>query len=134
MEKHLSQMTLEELIRPEGIRCSCGKVHRCGLKWFKTGSGIIRELSKQGGQIISTGGGAVLRPENVSALRQNGRLFWLNRDPDALVPTDDRPLADTAAKMKRLWLEREPVYRAAADEMIPVTGTPESAADDIESR
>lgn len=44
MEKHLSQMTLKELIRPEGIRCSCGKVHRCGLKWFKTGSGIIREL------------------------------------------------------------------------------------------
>ena len=44
MEKHLSEMTLKELIRPEGIRCSCGKVHRCGLKWFKTGSGIIREL------------------------------------------------------------------------------------------
>ena len=97
-------------------------------------SAVIRNLSRQGGQIISTGGGAVLRPENVAALRQNGRLFWLNRDPDALVPTDDRPLADTAAKMKRLWLEREPVYRAAADEIIPVTGTPESAADDIESR
>ena len=97
-------------------------------------SAVIRNLSRQGGQIISTGGGAVLRPENVTALRQNGRLFWLNRDPDALVPTDDRPLADTAAKMKRLWLEREPVYRAAADEIIPVTGTPESAADDIESR
>ena len=32
-------------------------------------SEIIRALSKQGGQIISTGGGAVLRPENVTALR-----------------------------------------------------------------
>ena len=85
----------------------------------------------RGGQIISTGGGAVLRPENVTALRQNGRLFWLNRDPDALVPTDDRPLADTADKMKRLWVEREPVYRAAADEIIPVTGTPEQTAAQI---
>ena len=95
---------------------------------------IIRALSKQGGQIISTGGGAVLRPENVTALRQNGRLFWLDRDPEALVPTDDRPLADTAEKMKQLYRVREPVYRAAADEIIPVTGTPEEAADTIESR
>ena len=95
---------------------------------------IIRALSKQGGQIISTGGGAVLRPENVTALRQNGRLFWLDRDPEALVPTDDRPLADTAEKMKQLYRVREPVYRAAADEIIPVTGTPENAADNIESR
>ena len=97
-------------------------------------SEIIRELSKQGGQIISTGGGAVLRPENVNALRQNGRLFWLDRDPEALVPTDDRPLADTAEKMKQLYRVREPIYRAAADEIIPVTGTPENAADNIESR
>ena len=91
-------------------------------------SAVIRELSKQGGQIISTGGGAVLRPENVTVLRQNGRLFWLNRSPEDLVPTEDRPLADTQAKMKQLYLEREPVYRAAADEIIPVTGTPQQTA------
>ena len=97
-------------------------------------SEVIREVSKQGGQIISTGGGAVLRPENVTALRQNGRLFWLDRNPDDLVPTEDRPLADTDAKMKQLYLEREPVYRAAADEIIHVNGTPEDTAGRIESR
>ena len=91
-------------------------------------SEVIRELSLQGGQIISTGGGAVLRPENVTVLRQNGRLFWLDRDPDSLVPTDDRPLADTVAKMKALYQEREPIYRASADVIIPVFGTPESTA------
>ena len=95
---------------------------------------VVREVSKQGGQVISTGGGAVLRPENVTALRQNGRLFWLDRNPDDLVPTDDRPLADTEAKMKQLYLEREPVYRAAADEVIHVNGTPEDTAGEIESR
>ena len=92
---------------------------------------IIRELSKQGGQIISTGGGAVLRPENVITLKQNGRLFWLDRDPDSLIPTDDRPLADTAEKMKQLYIAREPVYRAAADEAIVVTGSPEQTAAQI---
>ena len=97
-------------------------------------SEVVREVSKQGGQVISTGGGAVLRPENVTALRQNGRLFWLDRNPDDLIPTDDRPLADTEAKMKQLYLEREPVYRAAADEVIHVNGTPEDTAGEIESR
>ena len=96
-------------------------------------SAVIRRLSKQGGQIISTGGGAVLRPENVTALRQNGRLFWLDRSPDDLTPTEDRPLADTDAKMKLLYHERQPIYRAAADVTIPVTGTPEETAGRIES-
>ena len=44
MEKHLSEMTLEELTSPGGIRCSCGKIHRCGLAWFKTGTGVLRLL------------------------------------------------------------------------------------------
>ena len=97
-------------------------------------SEVIRDVALQGGRIISTGGGAVLRPENVNALRQNGRLFWLDRDPESLVPTADRPLADTAAKMKQLYARREPVYRSAADEIIPVRGTPEDIAGIIESR
>ena len=97
-------------------------------------SDVIRGLAMQGGQVISTGGGAVLRPENVTMLRQNGRLFWLDRNPDTLIPTDDRPLADTVEKMKKLYQEREPVYRAAADEIIAVQGSPEETAGEIESR
>ena len=89
---------------------------------------VIREVSLLGGQILSTGGGAILRTENVTALRQNGRLFWLDRNPDDLVPTDDRPLADTEAKMKQLYQTREPLYRAAADVIIPVAGSPADVA------
>ena len=94
-------------------------------------SEVIRNLSLRGGMIVSTGGGAVLRPENVTALRQNGRLFWLDRAPDALIPTDDRPLADTADKMKRLYAERQPVYNSAADEIIPVHDVPEKITEMI---
>ena len=89
---------------------------------------VIREVSLLGGQILSTGGGAILRTENVTVLRQNGRLFWLDRNPDDLVPTDDRPLADTEAKMKQLYQTREPLYRAAADVIIPVAGSPADVA------
>ena len=94
-------------------------------------SEVIRDVSLQGGQVLSTGGGAILRPENVTVLRQNGRLFWLDRNPEDLIPTDDRPLADTDAKMKQLYRVRKPLYQAAADETIPVSGTPEITADII---
>ena len=97
-------------------------------------SEIIAEVSAKGGQIIATGGGAVLRKGNVRALRRNGRLVLLERAAEALTPTDDRPLADTREKMDRLWKEREPVYRAAADFTVCPGGTPEEAAREIESR
>ena len=84
--------------------------------------------------LLATGGGAVLRAENVEALRRNGRLFWLDRAADDLVPTDDRPLADSREKMKALYEARRPVYRATADETVPVRGTAEDAARVIESR
>jgi len=97
-------------------------------------SEVIAEVSARGGQIIATGGGAVLRPENVTALKQNGRLILLDRPAEELVPTADRPLADTREKMDRLRRERGPVYRAAADCVISLHGTPEEAAREAESR
>lgn len=41
MDKHLSDMTLEEILRPEGHDCSCGKKHRCDLKYLKVGKGVV---------------------------------------------------------------------------------------------
>ena len=97
-------------------------------------SKVIGEVSSRGGQIIATGGGAVLRPENVRALKRNGRLILLERPAEELIPTADRPLADTQEKMDRLRKEREPVYRMAADCTVRLDGTPEKAAAEIESR
>ena len=108
---------------------------RYGEKHFRDlESEVIREAAARAGVIISTGGGAVLREENVDALRRNGRLVWLDRKPEDLVPTDDRPLADSREKMAALYAAREPVYRATADERIAVTGSAEDTADETESR
>ena len=108
---------------------------RYGEKHFRDlESEVIREAAACAGVIISTGGGAVLREENVEALRRNGRLVWLDRKPEDLVPTDDRPLADSREKMAALYAAREPIYRATADERIAVTGSAEDTADETESR
>lgn len=81
-------------------------------------SEVIKELSADTGVIISTGGGAVLRNANVRELKRNGVLYLLDRPLDNIVPTDDRPLADTEEKLVALYKERKPIYEACCDEVI----------------
>lgn len=42
--KKLMEMTMEELLSPQGHACSCGRTHRAGLKFLKIGSGAVRFL------------------------------------------------------------------------------------------
>lgn len=44
MNKHLSEMTLEEILCKEGHECACGKHHACGLKYLKIGKGALEQL------------------------------------------------------------------------------------------
>ena len=92
-------------------------------------SDLILELSQSGGKVIACGGGSVLRPENVLRLKQNGLLYFLDRPLEALEPSADRPLGDTAEKIRRLWEIRRPIYLAAADRVVPVSSSPEEIAE-----
>jgi len=91
----------------------------------------LRGACMTGGKVIATGGGAVLRPENMELLRQNGTVVFLDRPLSALRPAPERPLADDAAKLEALYAERRPIYTAAADVTVPVIGAPEKTANDI---
>lgn len=105
---------------------------RYGETYFRDlESRIIYRSSETGGKIISTGGGAVLRPENTDNLRRNGTIVFLDRPPEELIPTDDRPLADSMDKILLLYEKRYPLYTGAADIRIRVCGTPEETADMI---
>lgn len=97
-------------------------------------SEAIAEVSKKQGLIISTGGGAILRPENITALKQNGRIYFIDRPLEDLVPTDDRPLSRDVEAIKKRFSERYDIYLATADEHIPVKGDAESVANEIKER
>jgi len=85
-------------------------------------SEVIKELSQKSGIIISTGGGAVLRMENVNNLKMNGRIFFIDRPLKYLMPTDDRPLANSKDKIIKLYNERYPIYTERCDVRIDVKG------------
>ena len=95
---------------------------------------VLRTAGLTGGRVIAAGGGAVLRPENVDAMKQNGTVVFLDRPLDGLRPTADRPLADDAEKLRRLYETRRPTYTAAADVTVPVRGTPEQTAETVLER
>ena len=67
------------------------------------------------GCIIATGGGAVLREENVAALKKNGILVFLDRKIENIRPTKDRPLSDSKEKLMEVFRARYPVYLSASD-------------------
>ncbi len=87
---------------------------------------VIRDIETVHHTVIATGGGAILREDNVAALRANGKILFLDRPLDALMTTADRPLSGTADKLRRRYEERYDIYCRVADERIPCV--PDKAA------
>ena len=88
---------------------------------------VIGELAPKTGCVIATGGGAVLRKENLDLLRMNGKIFFLDRPVEYLIPTEDRPLSSTKEAVLRRYRERYGTYTATADAVIRNAGTAEEA-------
>ena len=92
-----------------------------GEKYFREAeTQVIKEVSMLNGKVIATGGGAVLIKENVDVLRQNGKLFFLNRPLEDIIPTDDRPLSSDYEALKKRFEERYDIYVSSADKEIYV--------------
>ena len=94
-------------------------------------SEVIKEISSKNGLIIATGGGAILRKENVRYLKQNGRLYFLNRSLEMLTPTSDRPTASDYEELRKRYSERYDKYKSSADVIIPGNGTVPQVAEII---
>jgi len=92
----------------------------------------IRSTAPLSGAVVATGGGAILRDENVDLLRQNGRLYFLDRSLHLLTPTADRPLSRDRDMLKARYEERHGRYLACADVHVYADGTPDEVAGLIE--
>ncbi len=84
-------------------------------------------LASEEPTVIAAGGGAMLREANRDTARVRAEVVWLRARPATLLTrlgakADARPLldGDAAATVRRLVVEREPVYVAAAHHVIDV--------------
>jgi shikimate kinase len=102
-------------------------VTRFGWDHFRDLESLIcRDLAGKDSLIIDTGGGVVLRQENVDVLKRNGRLFWLTAEVSTIVKriggdTQRPSLTGTKSfteEVEEVLRERQPKYAAAADHVI----------------
>ena len=100
-------------------------------KFREIESEVIREISGSSALIIATGGGAILRNENVRNLKKNGRLYFIDRPLEKLIPTESRPLSSDREAIKRRYDERYDIYCSVCDEKIDANCEADTVADKI---
>jgi shikimate kinase len=90
-----------------------------GEKYFRDiETKIVKEISLDDKQVVATGGGVVLRTENMDALEKSGQIIYLHVSPEVVYERlkydDSRPLLkvkDPLQKIKELLDKREPYYK-----------------------
>jgi shikimate kinase len=91
-----------------------------------TESAVCRDLAGRDRLVIDTGGGAVLRPQNVEVLKRNGKLIWLTATVETITAriggdTQRPSLTGTKSfleEISEVLHDRTPKYKAAADYVI----------------
>ena len=80
----------------------------------------LKDLSKKEQIIISTGGGAVKKKENIDILKQNGIIIFLDRTIEDISKEnhENRPLLQNIENLWKLYDERINLYRKYADIII----------------
>ena len=81
-------------------------------------SSAIEQASLKSGVVIATGGGAVLKEKNVNLLKQNGKVFFIDRGIENLLSTNDRPLSSSREKLEKLFNCRYAIYQKLADAVV----------------
>lgn len=99
---------------------------------------LLQSLAGRDGLLLSTGGGMVLREENVKLLKKMGPLVLLTARQEVILKrlkdTDDRPLlqGDKEQNIKEILSKRDPIYNSVADLKVDTSDlTPEKAVEEI---
>lgn len=102
----------------------------------------IRRLSGEStpdatGRVIATGGGAVLDPDSVEAMRRSGVVAWLDAPAGVLaerIRGDARPLlagGDVASRLAEILADRRSLYQQAAHYRIDVDRPAEKVVSEV---
>lgn len=94
-------------------------------------SECVKDASAMTSVIIATGGGAILREDNVAALKENGRLYFIDRPLEKLIPTESRPLSSDRAAIEKRYNERYDIYCRVADVRIDADAEASEVAERI---
>ena len=119
-------------------------VEQHGWEYFRDlETKICQDLAGRNGVVIDTGGGAILRSQNIEGLKRTGKLFWLTAPVESIakrIGADTQRPSLTGTKsfideIQDVLRERTPKYQAAADYIIETDGkSTTQVADEILAR
>lgn len=100
---------------------------------------VVRDICAQRHYVISTGGGAVLDPQNRSAMRAGNLVIWLRATPDTILDrlkwsVHTRPLLkapDPLARIRTMAAERQQDYSQASHVAVDTDEKSHEAAADL---
>jgi len=100
---------------------------------------VTKEIAQKENVLISTGGGVILREENMKALRETGLVLFIDRPVEKIaedVVTETRPLLreEGLNSLKRLYTERVDLYHKYADIIVENQSTPEEVIEKIKEK
>jgi shikimate kinase len=115
---------------------SIGSLFEKGEEYFRDiEAKAVSEVSYMKNLVIATGGGVVERAENITALKRNGLLFFIDRPLDDIfsdIETSQRPLLKNGKeKLADIFKRRYPVYLINCDVCIRNTKAPDNAVNEI---
>lgn len=121
--------TDEKIQEAEGMS-PCEIIEQKGEEYFRyVEREIIDKYSKQFSQVIATGGGSILCGENVSALKQNSFVVFIERDL-SLLTAENRPISQNKS-IRMLYNERIDKYLSACDIKVKNAGDVICTAEEI---
>lgn len=85
---------------------------------------IIERVCKESGTVISTGGGAILLPENITSIRENAVVVYLDAPLGNLEMTG-RPLSRDRMTLMKMYFMRSKLYDKCADYKVKVSTDPQ---------
>ena len=92
-------------------------------------TGLLENLSRVENHIIATGGGIILKQENIDIMKKMGLIVFLDINLQAQLKRvkyrKHRPLlknTDLEKKLKDLKSKRDPIYNTISDYIIDVSG------------
>ncbi len=129
------ELQAELIEMDETIEAETGKsinqiFERYGETYFRElESGLIERIAKKGDMVVSCGGGAVLRPENVQKMKESGTIVFLTATAETIYErvrnSTNRPLLNgnmNVEYIRGLMDKRRDAYQSAADIVIITDG------------
>ncbi|WP_446898930.1 shikimate kinase [Clostridium sp. LBM24168] len=116
--------------------CKITKIFEKGEAYFRLlESRAVEELSSENNSIISTGGGIIKRYDNITNLKKNGVIVFIDRPIENIisdVSIESRPLLkDGVETVKKIYRERYDIYKSCCNFKVDNTGSIDKVVEEM---